>query len=235
MKSLNSIIIIILLVALATGSIFYVIKLNEVKEEAMALQSQLAKVDTVTVVDSTTVKRLSIMVDEIRLENTMLNQRYAKYISVYNKVILSLQDSIKNLNTKDTVIVHDNVNYGVRAFKFEKNPFYVEGTFMKQEPWFINFDVLSAKLALEILATENKNGTWETFVTTSNKSIAVTNVDARYKKFKSPKNKFILGAQAVMADKDITTSLVAGYEHSAIILGYGTNGMNLGVLYFFVR
>lgn len=239
MKSLSLAIIIILSAALVAGSIFHVIKFNKFSQEVTQLQDQLAKVDTVTVVDSVSIKKFILLVDKIRLENTMLNKKYlqsTKQLISYNKVIIALQDSIKKLSTIDSSLVDSTGGISsVRKFKVEKDPFYLEGVFMKEAPWLITFNTLSAKLALEIIATENKFGFWETYVTTSNENIKVINLDTRYKKYNNTKSKYILGSQVTTMGRDVSAQAFAGYKKVAIGVGYGTTGTSLSLMYFFLR
>ncbi|HNW88096.1 MAG TPA: hypothetical protein PKN48_00405 [Bacteroidales bacterium] len=239
MKSFSLICITLLSAALVAGSIFHVIKLHKINQEVMHLQNQMAQVDTVIVIDSVSVKKLTLLVDKIRLENSMLNEKYlkkSKQLISYNKVIIALQDSIKKLSTVDSSSVDSSGAMStVREFKVEKEPFYIEGVFMKEPPWFISFNTLSAKLALEIIATENKAGFWETYVTTSSGNIKIASLDTRYKKYNTSTSKYLLGSQVTSLGRDISGQIFAGYNKTAVGVGYGTTGASLSIMYFFLR
>lgn len=237
MKAIN-IISILLLLALMAGGVFHVLKVKKLQQEAYDLQNQLAKVDTVVVLDSVTVSKLTLLVDNLRIENMMLAKKYlktTKEVIAYNKLVVTLQDSIKKLSTADTTIDDHGTQVQVRNFRVEKDPFLIEGVFMKTDPWFITFNTLAATISLELAAVENKNGLWETYVTTGNSNVKVASIDARYKKFDKKPNKFLLGVQGTMWKDDLSASMFAGYERSALSVGYGTNGLSLGAMYFILR
>lgn len=205
----------------------------------MRLQNELAKVDTVTVVDSTTVKQLTLLVDEIKLKNKrlgkLLNSKNAE-IKSYTSIVANLQDSIKDVRTEDSLRIDylTQKTFGVRVFDINKGSFHLTGDFMKDEPWNISFRTIRADIALQIATVENKNGTWETFVNAQDTGVFITDIDTRYQPYKKTLFERLRLGVGCMANTNAVDGFgIIGLDRYAITAGYGTEGFKVGTLYLF--
>jgi hypothetical protein len=227
-----------LLVLFIAGSVYHTYKVSSLEKEQMRLQNELAKVDTVTIVDSMAVKKLTTLVEEIRIENKRLGKLLSKKnveIKNYTEIVAQLQDSIKDVHTKDSLKIDylTQKTFGVRLFDIAKGPFHLTGDFMKDDPWDISFRTIKADIALEIATVENKNGTWETFVNTRDTGVFITNIDTRYQTYKrSFFEKTKIGFCVLANTKSIDGFGILGMGNYGLAAGYGTEGFKIGALYF---
>jgi len=224
-----------LLAMFVAGGVYYNAKVSSLEEEARRYQNELAQVDTVTVVDSSTVRKLTFLVEKIRLENTLLTKELlgrSSDIKTYTKIIAALQDSVNNIPTTDYIIIPSFVS-GLRKFDFVHGPFSLIGTFKKSPPWTINFSKIHADVSLEIATVESKDGTWATYVSSSNTSVFVKDIDTRYKYYKrSIFEKTKLGVGLIANTKSIDGFAIIGFDKYALTAGYGTEGFKVGGIYF---
>lgn len=163
----------------------------------------------------------------------MLKQKESTIFS-YTKIVNTLQDSIKNVVTADSIKIEAMTNntLGIRTFSVSREPFFIEGNFMKGDPWLIDFNKIKANIALEIVAVENKNGTWETFVSTS-KGVTVVELDTRHRPYKKTIIENIkLGIGATASNSYLNGFGAVSFDKYMLMLGYGTKGFNIGTVYF---
>lgn len=209
-------------------------KFNSFQNEIIYWQNQTSKIDTIKIIDSTSVSKLTIQVKKLSSRNKdlqkELNKKNSKIQSQLN-IIGILEDSIKNISTHDSVI---NDTMGIRTFDINMNDFFITGYFQKQFPYEISFTRLLAKFNLEANIVQNKNKSWSVYIDTKNSSLKISDINTKVIPYSSSfKDKILCGYGIYLADKFSELHGIIGYKHYIIQVGYSTNGIGLGLNYKF--
>ncbi len=180
----KKVLILIPLILLIVGTLFYNIKVNSLNSEILEWQNEAARLDTISTYYKSVSEKLSLQVDEIRSENKKLNRLLEKKdetITSQVVIIGVLRDSLLNVSTTDTIIIVEGHTdtLSAKSFNAIKHPFSLSGYFYIVPPYTISFNNISASIDLEVNIVEGRNKTYKTYVDTHNPNFIIKDITTK--------------------------------------------------------
>lgn len=212
---------------------------NDLEDQITYWQNKAAQTSVIEIVDSSAIKQLALQVDELKSENDAINNQIKKQkaiiISQVN-TIAELRDSLLNVDTGegDTLIV-DGDSVRTRTFGISKDAFKLNGWFMLDDPYEINFTNISAKIETETNLVENKDGSYQVFIDSKLPGVSITSTTPKlvpydYKWYE----KLRFGVGAYIGGEAIGLEGTVGYNKFGLDIGFDSNSqLILGGKYYF--
>lgn len=186
--------------------------------------------------DSLTYSKMVQKVQKIKSENEKLNKllnEKNERITQQTNFIISLRDSIQNIETKEDTVYIDNKPQLVRRFNIVQKPFLVVGWFQTKSPFKLNLDTLMAKMKLNVIITENRNSIFNSYVNVPYDNIIVEDINTKIVPY-SPSfwEKLKFGIGFLGSGEEVNLFLQTGYQNVTVLTGYSNNGFVFGGTYW---
>jgi hypothetical protein len=195
---MKNMIIGILLAALVTGSAFHYYQDSAHQSETIAWQNKYAQtIDSMSVISTgqdSALVQMAQQAQKIKTENAAINQSLKdnkaslRYWATMAASYSAELDEYRNLPTSDsTIVTPDGDSLRVRMFDVNLGLIKVEGNFDKYDPWDLRFsEAVIDSISLKVGIAENKDGTWNTYITDLPPGFNVYEVDALVSPYHAP-------------------------------------------------